>query len=228
MLILLWFYAAHPFFYRFKHVIWLWYMLSLQYVYEHLKWRLYEFWKFNMFWETFGLIACTISILNIGFIKVFEFKKYFWTLEHGNISRFKSVWQFFHSQNSFQIHVFSKSNFILHDKLVFEIVEYFNEGQCNEIKLSAFIYNNLSWQQNKICWCTYIKNFLTFQESKKAFSFIDVRTNLNILIRDLLKNWYSAYKNTKCPFKLPKFMQPPLDHYNVKVYILKSDWNITL
>ena len=115
MLILLWFYTAHSFFNRFKHVIWLWYMLSLQYVYEHLKWRLYEFWKFNMFWETFGLIACTISILNIGFIKVFEFKKYFWTLEHGNISRFKSVWQFFHSQNSFQIHVFSKSNSILHD-----------------------------------------------------------------------------------------------------------------
>ena len=108
--------------------------------------------------------------------------------------------------------------------LVFEIVEYFNKGQCNEIKLSAFIYHNLSWRQNKICWCTYIKHFLTFQESKKAFSFIDVRTNLNILIRDLLKNWYSAYKNTKCPFKLPKFVQPPLDHYNMKVYILKSDW----
>ena len=28
--------------------------------------------------------------------------------------------------------------------LVFEMVEYFNEGQCNEIKLSAFIYHNLS------------------------------------------------------------------------------------
>ena len=95
--------------------------------------------------------------------------------------------------------------------LVFEMVEYFNEGQCNEIKLSAFIYNNLSWQQNKICWCTYIKHFLTFQESKKAFSFIDVRTNLNILIRDLLKNWYSAYNNTICPFKLPKFVQHPLE-----------------
>ena len=108
--------------------------------------------------------------------------------------------------------------------LVFEIVEYFNEGQCNEIKLSAFIYHNLSRRLNKICWCTYIKNFLTFQESLKALlKLIDVRTNLNIFIRDFLKNWYSAYINTKCPFKLPKFVQPPLDHYNMKVYILKSD-----
>ena len=49
-----------------------------------------------------------------------------------------------------------------------------------------------------------IKGFLVLK-------FINVRTNLNILIRDLLKNWYSAYNNTICPFKLPKFVQHPLE-----------------
>ena len=35
--------------------------------------------------------------------------------------------------------------------LFFEKVEYSNEGQCNEIKISALIHHYLSCIQNKIC-----------------------------------------------------------------------------
>ena len=83
--------------------------------------------------------------------------------------------------------------------LVFEIVEYFNEGQCNEIKLSAFIYHNLSWRQNKICWCTYkgcIKKmsrfvFFNFSGLEKATLLND--TFLISILKELSKTVFKSF-----------------------------------
>ena len=56
-----------------------------------------------------------------------------------------------------------------------------------------------------------------------------MKNKLKCSYKTLLKNWYSAYTNIKCPLKhikLPKFMQPPFNINTCSINHLIKDGSV--